>query len=213
MKKIFLFSFVIFISLSQAQTNLFTDFDFVVLGGINSINAKNIGPSLIIEARTNLTQNLFLKASTGFSKIYKEENYLVKTYSEREFLEERRFFTSEYDVKEKTFDIIPFSVGLQYSLKINRFSPYILSDFTYNDIETKIIQSNNISRSYSNYEDVPVDFRVKHKENFIYNSLSISLGVGTKYTLINDLCLDFRYFYNHYFQIKDTHQFMVGLSL
>lgn len=212
MKKLLLLSLVIFLSNGFAQTNLFSSFDFVVLGGINSISAKTLGSSLIIETRTNLTQNLFVKASLGFSKIYKEEDYSVKTYREGEFLGEKRFFVSKYDVKEKTFDVIPFSIGVQYIFKFNEFSPYIMSDLTYNEIGTKIIQSNSFNWSYSNFEDVPIDYRVKHKEDIKNSSLSIALGLGTKYNLINDLSLDVRYFYNYYFQIVGNHQFMIGLS-
>lgn len=204
--------FLSLVSISFAQNKIFTDNDFVVLGGINSNKLNTVGASLTIEARTNLLENFFGKISVGFYKAYSEENYLVKTYEES-VLDENKFFTKYYFVNEKSYDVIPISLGFQYMIFTEPISPYLLTEIAYNIIGTKILFDNVVRNGvYDSYEQIPAEYSIKHKEDIKNSSISFGVGIGTKINLVKSLALDCRYVYLIDNKIINTHQLQLGFS-
>jgi hypothetical protein len=217
MKKIFVllfvFSFNILFSQDQGDQTAFPKFSYGIYSGINFSADSEIGGIFLIELKANLITDLNLNASLGYSKSFKSESYTVKTYSSP-IINGTTFYNAEqYDVNEKGYGVIPFSLGFQYTFKNQTISPYLLFELSYNlIIDSKIYRSPGFSFSYSSFEAMPDDYKTKHIETFPSTTHGIILGVGAIYKISSKLYLDLRYFYKYDSGIVNTHQLIVGVS-
>jgi opacity protein-like surface antigen len=217
MKKILVILFIFSINnlFAQDQDNPapFPRYSFGVYSGINFGNISESGGTLLIEVKTNLMSNFNIKLSTGYSKSFMHESYTVKTYSMATIDGTQFYLANQYDVNEKGYDVFPISLGFQYVYKNKTFSPYLLIDFNYNLIDTKIYSSPGSTWTYDSFNSLPADFKTKHFEVLPNSSYGIMFGVGTIYQLSARLNLDLRYYYKIDSKIINTHQLIVGISL
>ena len=190
---------------------IFSTFNLGVLGGINFSNYNNAGPSLIIEGTTNIISNFNLKLSLGYSRSYQLYSYHVNTYSITNIEGIETYQADSYDVNKKGYDIIPFSIGVQYIFNLSFFSPYALFELAYNSVGTKIYKSNISTRSYYSFDELPDDYKTKNTETFVDRSYKIGIGIGTSYKLNSAINLDVRYLYQFDHDLFNTHQLLVGL--
>lgn len=180
-------------------------------GGINFKSLSEIGSSLIIEGKTSLTSNLDLKISIGYSRTYMPVSYHVNTYANRSIQGTNIWEAISYDVNKKGYDIIPFSIGLQYFITESIISPYLLSEFSYNSIATKVYKSSELHRQFYSFDELPDEYKIKHAETIINSSSKFGIGMGATYRLTGALDLDIRYIYQFDNTIINTNQILVGI--
>ena len=217
MKKIlvilFIFSICYIFPQDQDNPASFSHYTFGLYSGINFGNISETGGTILFEVKTNLMLNLNLKFSAGYSKSFMPESYTVKTYFTTVIEGTQYYMANQYDVNKKGYDVFPFSVGFQYIYRNKSLSPYLLIDFNYNLINTKIYSSPGFAWTYDSFNSLPDDFKTKHIENLPINSYGVMFGIGTIYQLSARLNLDLRYYYKIDSKIINTHQILLGISL
>jgi len=219
MKKLVIF--LLFISsgniLSQVpdRSKIFSSFNFEILGGINFGNIQYIGPSLIIEGKTNINSNLNIKFSFGYSTTFKKDETKIKTYNFISIDNIEKYSTLEYTREKIEYQIIPISIGLEYFFKREKFSPYSFLEFGYNSYRFKehlLSNDHNIAGSFDSFDELPADYKNKPPAIFKTGSYKIAIGIGANYKLSSSLSLDIRYSFQYNKFLVNTHQILVGIS-
>ena len=203
-------------SFSQENNNskIFSGFHVGVLAGVNYANL--IGGSLVIEGKTNLTENLNIKLLAGYSTINKKEGYLVNTYGYVHIDSVSEFITGSYNVDKILYDVFPVSIGLEYVLLHSIFSPYFSLEAGYNFYvyHTQISNSRSgFAGSYKTYEDLPAEYKNKPPIITEASSMRLAFGLGTTYTISHSVNLDIRYVFQANKYIVNTHQILFGINL
>jgi hypothetical protein len=220
MKKIIALSLLLLSLNLFAQENtpvkMFSAFKVGALAGVNFSHLS--GGSVLLEGKINLTPDLYLTLSAGYSKINKKAGYNVKTYRHINYSWQHEILnyyeTISYDVKEINYDAFPVSLGLQYYFLHNIFSPYTLFEFGYNGVDFHQITSGvstGFPGSYSTYDQLPAMYKSKDPLFFIKNSYRIAVGAGTTYKLTRFVSLDLRYVYQFNNSLENTNQLLVGI--
>ena len=173
----------------------------------------NIRGDMLVEAKTNLTPSLNLKASAGYFTTIQPYSYTVRKYAENTITDTLPiFFASKYNLVSKNYDIFPLTLGIQYIIAHSIFSPYISIDAVYNLINATIETSPPEVWSYNSIDEVPAEFKeTQKKEELPNNSYGIILGAGTSYHISSKLNLDIRYLFKYDNKIINTHHFIVGI--
>jgi len=217
MKTLFIILSVVISYYTQAQnqkeTGPFSSIQYGVYGGANFESTSDFGGTFIIEFKSSILNQLKMQISAGYTKTTIPGKYNVKTYNKIEGENEVYYAAESYDVLAKEYGIFPISLGMQYTFLKNVISPYALVSVRYNLMDARTVRSPGHVWTYTSFDDVPVEFRTKHIEEFPDNSFSIGLGLGATYTITKALELDFRYFYNIDSEIKNTHNFVIGIIL
>ena len=217
MKKIFallwLVSFNAILAQNTNNTTPFSTFEYGAYAGINFESISEIGGAFFIEINTNLISDLKLKLSLGYSRSYMPTSYTVQTYSTIKIDTSIFYQAAKYDVSRKEYDVFPISLGLKSIFDNEFFSPYLLFDFNYNMIDTKIGRSAGYYWTYNTFDELPVEYRIEYDEVLPDNSIGIAFGFGAMYHISAHIAFDFRYFYKNDNKILDTHQIVAGISL
>jgi hypothetical protein len=194
------------------QFKMFSTFHFGVLGGTNFSTLS--GGSLIIEGKTNLTSDLNLTLSLGYSTINKKEGYVVQTYQHIVFTNYDQYATQTYTVNDINYDVFPISLGFQYIILHDVFSPYALLEGGYNFFSFHQTQSSIAiaGASYDTYGQLPAAYKGAIPLISEDNSYRIAVGVGTTYKLSRIFNLDVRYLYQYNKSIENTHQILIGFN-
>jgi opacity protein-like surface antigen len=216
MKKILFFllilSFHNLFAQGRDKTAPFSKFQTGFYGGINYNDISAIGGSFFIEEKTNLASNFDLKFSLGYTKSYLLESSTFKTYSI--FTIDTTIFynarTINYD--KKGYDVVPISLGFQYTFKLKNLSPYLLIDAGYNLMSVKLFRSSSTSMGYLSFEEIPDEFKTTQAEVLPDNSTSFSFGAGIIYPISENLNLDLRYFYKIDSEIINTQNIVLGIT-
>jgi opacity protein-like surface antigen len=214
--KLFIFIFLLLFNLncfaqSIERNSTFSKFHFGFLGGINY--STEIGPSLLIEGSTDLSPQINIKLSFGYSIIYKDEGYTVNTYRYSNFF--NLYQTETYTVDKINYYVFPISVGIDYVINLAKFSPYTLLEIGYNfyTYETSTLNwASNTGGSYETYDEIPSEFKNVAPDIPEDNSYTIALGIGTKYKLSSSIDLDLRYLYQFNKSLINTSQILIGIE-
>jgi len=187
----------------------FSTFQLGVLGGINF--SSLVGASIVIEGSTNLTSNINIKLSLGYSTVNKEEGYEVKTYQYSDFF--NIYNADSYTVDEINYTVVPISLGMEYVLSDDRISPYALVEIGYNFYNFKITKSNSRTvGQYDTYEELPLEYQNEPPDIPEDESYTIALGIGTNYKISNKFNLDIRYLYQFNISLVNTSQILIGFN-
>lgn len=217
MKKICVLLFILpsnfLLAQSKNDSIPFSNFGYGVYSGVNFESTSEIGGTFFIEINTNLISDLKLKLSLGYSRSYMPTSYIVQTYSKIKIDTSLFYQAVKYGVNRKEYDVFPISLGLKYIFDNEFFSPYLLFDFNYNMIDTKIGRSAGYYWTYNTFDELPVEYRTEYDEVLPNNSIGIAFGFGAIYHFSTNLNLDIRYFYKIDNKIIDTHQIVAGISL
>ncbi|HED08878.1 MAG TPA: hypothetical protein ENI57_12220 [Ignavibacteria bacterium] len=203
------------LSQESGKPGIFSTFNFEALGGINFTTLQYIGPSLIIEGKTNLSSNLNIKFSLGYSTTFKKDQTNVKTFSFISINNIDKYQTSAYTIEKIEYDIIPISVGIEYFFMRGKFSPYSFLEMGYNSYSIKIHTSGihyNIAGSYNSFNELPADYKNKPPAISDAESYRIAIGIGTNYKLSSSISLDLRYSFQYNKSLVNTHRILVGIS-
>lgn len=209
---LFLFTFSPIFAQEKYTSNFLTPIEWGVYGGLNSETFLEFGGTFIMEATTKISSNLNLKFSLGYYRLIKSDKYTVKTYSKPKVDTLISYFSMEYDVTKTNYDVFPLSIGLQYVLKREALSPYLLFELNYNLINMKSDKTGTIYTPYNSFDELPDEFKNAHTVKLPNESYGIILGMGTIYEITKKLNIDFRYSYKTDSKILNTHQVIVGIS-
>ncbi|MFZ5954961.1 MAG: hypothetical protein ACOYT4_00915 [Nanoarchaeota archaeon] len=203
----------IYLAQENKSSSFFSNVDVGVYGGINISNDSKTGGTFILDLKPELTHNFNMNLALGYSKSFAGASYTVKSYSINTINGIQFYYTHQYNVNEKSYDLIPLYLGVQYIFKQNTLSPYFLFNLGYNFIiDTKYFKSPTVSISYPSLEGIPNEYKTKNIEDNPSNSFGILFGLGTELNISSKLGLDIRYFYKYDTQIINTHNLIIGIT-
>ncbi len=218
MKKIFVLLIVLFSASLFAQENnnskIFSGFHVGILAGVNYSNLA--GGSIVMEGKTNLSENLNVKLSVGYSTINKRDGYFYKSYGHIKFDSVDYYVASSNYVDEIIYHVFPVSIGFEYTFLHKKFSPYILLEggINYYSFQTELSNSKSIFGGYfDTYNEVPSEYKVKPPVITEASSMRLAFGLGTTYTISRGVNLDIRYEFQSNKYIVNTHQILFGINL
>jgi opacity protein-like surface antigen len=207
------FSMNIYLAQGNNSSSLFSNVAVGIYGGINISNDSKTGGTFILDLKPELTHNFNMNLALGYSKSFAGDSYSVKSYSINTINGIQFYYAHQYNVNEKSYDIIPLYLGVQYIFKQNTLSPYFLFNLGYNFIiDTKYFKSPTVSISYPSLEDIPNEYKIKNIEDNPSNSFGILVGLGTELNISSKLGLDIRYFYKYDTKIINTHNLIIGIT-
>ncbi len=216
MKKLITLLFILSFNISFAQRepipSMFSKIHLEALAGINFNNFVDKGGSAFVELTANLIHNIDLNFSLGYTKSFKPENYNIKTYREGVVNNKNYYWTDDYYVTKKGYDIFPISLGVKYILINKIIKQYLLVRLNYNFIDVKIFRTPGYSIAYDSFEAVPEEYKEKYLESHPSHSEGIILGGGITYPLSTEISFDLRYFYKIDNKIINTHNLVIGIS-
>ncbi len=189
----------------------FSTFQLGVLGGINF--SSLVGSSIVIEGSTNLTLQVNLKLSLGYSTINKEEGYTVKTYRYSDYF--NHYQTESYTVDEINYNVVPITLGLEYVFTNDRNSPFALIEIGYNFYSFKTTKSYlkyTGGGYYDTYDELPSEFKNEAPDIPKDDSYTIAFGLGMKYKLSSRFNLYLRYAYQFNYSLVNTNQILIGFN-
>lgn len=190
-----------------------SSFRFSVLGG--AAFSSNLGGSFLIEGKTNLTQNLDIKLSVGYSYLNKDVYYSVKTYG---FLgaDQYSYRSVSYNVNKILYDVFPASLGFEYTFMHDKLSPYGHLEIGYNYFNSHLEESPSaVGEAYATtLQGLPAEYRndpprILDGKTTAYR---IAFGIGTNYKLTQNLNLDVRYVYQINKLLVNSNQLLIGLN-
>jgi len=219
MKKVaFLFFAVSFsVSLAQESYNVepFSSFRFGISAGTNFQTIKFPGSSLLLEVKTPLTNNLFLKLSGGFSQVFEDKSFDLK-YSELISIDGiERYGLNTDHVKKIEHTLFPFYAGLEYAFIDNKLSPYALLDigYAYCTSKSKIVYPRG-GTLVDTKEEIPGEYQNPvpqlRKTRSIWGA---GVGAGLKYKLSGSLEILLAYVFRYNDTIVNSHNILLGISL
>jgi hypothetical protein len=191
----------------ESSSKIFSSFETGLYGGLNFSTLSSSGPSFIIEGKTNLSANLNAKLSIGYSKLYLPDSYPVRTYWQNS---NQKYQTISYDVTKTEYSIIPITLGIEYILNHDTFSPYCLFELGYNSYTTTIHSSAWSVVNYDSYAQIPSEYKTQQNNPSEDNSYKLDLGFGLKYKLSRPISIDVRYLYQFNKVLNNANQILVG---
>ena len=218
MKKIIALSLLLLGTNLFAQENapvkMFSAFKVGALAGVNFSSFS--GGSVLLEGKINLTSNINLTLSAGYSNIKKKAGYNVLTYRHIQFNDINTFETISYNVDKINYDVFPVSLGFEYYFQHNVFSPYAHVEIGYNGVDYLEITSDNITGGagyYNTFDQLPSAYKSLDPMISKKNTYRVALGIGTTYQLTSYVNLDLRYVYQFNNSVENTNQILVGIFL
>jgi hypothetical protein len=217
MKSLFVL-FVAFFSINsfsqepEPQIN-FSAFKLGILGGMNFSTLS--GVSFILEGKTNLNSNMYIKLSAGYSTLNKEEGYNVKTYRYVSFDNYQKYSTESYNVDKVNYDVFPISIGFEYIILKDNLSPYSVFEIGYNfySYHTQISNGKSgFAGLYDTFDELPSEYKNPPPVISEDASYRIALGIGTNYKLNSAINLDVRYLYQFNKSLINTNMILVGIT-
>ncbi|MDP4196989.1 MAG: outer membrane beta-barrel protein [Bacteroidota bacterium] len=197
------------------KSAMFSKFNIEFLGGLNFSSFS--GGSFSVEGKTDLTKNLNMKFSLGYSATNKKESYNVKTNSTFTPGNTTEYITMSYNVNKTKYDLFPVSLGFEYIFVHNIYSPYCLFEIGYNYFSYQIETSEDrygAQGPFKSFEELPAEY--KNNPPAISEGKKkaqrIAIGVGTNYKLTPGINLDIRYLYQFNNLITNTNQVLLGIA-
>lgn len=192
----------------------FSRFNFGLYAGPNFSFPMQIGYLVLLEAKTNISSAVNIKASIGFTSAFEDINKMIKGY--KIFISNNINKYNAYlsDVEKYEYSIVPLSAGVEYCFQGENYSPYLFAEGGYNiytvEVHTKTAYGKG---SYNSVEEIPFDYRNKYPVVPTKDSYRLGFGIGVKIKIAKDLGLDIRYIYNANSNIINYNQILVGLSI
>jgi hypothetical protein len=206
-----LFSICLFAQENE-QVRMFSTLKVGFLAGINFSDQS--GSSFVLEGKTNIISNLNLKLSLGYSVINKNDVFTVKTYQYIVSTNHSQYEAESYTVDKINYDVFPISLGLEYFISRNVFSPYALLEAGYNYSNIHPIRSGgNISIAagyFDTFDQLPAAYKGEISTD---NPYRIAVGAGTTYKVTSYINLDIRYVFQYNKSIANTHQILLGVNI
>ncbi len=218
MKKSFvLFVLLLFGNLAAQDLepqSMFSKIYFGVLGGTNFNTLPTAGTAIGFEVKSNITSNFNAKLSIGYSTLYDDESYEIRSSGLVTFDNYSKYHTRLTIVERVRYAIVPFTLGVEYLFTKSNFSPFGLFEIGYN-LSSAIAESqvhDGIAGTFDTAEEVPVDYRQSAPALDDGSSITMGLGLGVKYKLTDRMDLNIRYVYHYNEAIINNNQILIGFT-
>jgi len=194
------------------STRAFSKFWFSANGGVNFNTIPTVGASIQLEAKTNISSNLRLKLSLGYSSIFENKQYEVKTFYKGIIDGNTIFSKYTYSVDKIEYAVIPLNVGLEYEFTGNGFSPFTLVEFGYNvnSVEEQVTKS-SYSGHFNSLDEVPDEYKSPRPKLSESSFLDFGIGAGVRQKLSKSISVGFRYVFIYNSGIPNTNELLIGV--
>lgn len=196
------------------QNSMFSKVYFGVMGGTNFNTLPTAGTAINFEVKTNITSNLNAKLSVGYSTLYDNDSYEIKSSGLVSFENYSKYHTRLTLVDRVRYSIIPFTLGIEYLLAKSKFTPFGLFEVGYNisnsTIEGKV--HDGIAGTFDTAEEVPEEYRKTAPALDDGSSITAGIGLGVKYKLTERMELNIRYVYHYNEAIINNNQVLIGFT-
>ncbi|GAB4136523.1 MAG: hypothetical protein Fur0015_08810 [Ignavibacteriales bacterium] len=206
----FLFFLVYTVNLIGQQSCFQIKDEFLL--GVNSTSKTYFGQTYSFEIKTPIFSAFILNLSAGYQKIYINRNITLNSYTK--IINQGHFDYSavSYKIKKNEYDFVPVSFGVQYNYPDKTFYPYLITAVYYNFINGKSdITETKYYGLYESLEQLPENFRTKHKESLPNHSYGVSMGVGIVKSVNANLDFDLRYLLKWDDRLGNSHHFLIGI--
>ena len=218
MKKLFVLFVVVFVSNLTAQdlsqSKMFSTFYLSVLGGTNFNTLPTAGAAFNIELKTNVSDNLNAKLSIGYSSLYDDDSYEVKSYRLVSFDNYSKYHTRLFLADRVKYSIIPVTLGAEYFFTKSKISPFGIFEVGYN-ISSSTAEGtthDGIAGTFDTVGEVPEDYRQTALGLDDGSSFNFGIGAGIKYMLTEKMDLNLRYVYRYNDSIINNNQILIGIT-
>jgi hypothetical protein len=220
MKKSIFFLIILFsLNVFAQGTNksaAFSKFHFGLYGGPNFTFPLQTGYLLQLEAGTNISSRINIKASIGFSSLFENKDNNITTYH-CFILNQTEYYRSEfYKIDKYEYAILPLSLGLEYSLTEGEYSPYLICEGGYNIYSVEVRKSGQISGAagtFGSLNQLPAQYRNEPPRVPDDTSFRIGFGLGTRISIAKGINLELKYLYNINTSLINCHQLLAGISI
>jgi opacity protein-like surface antigen len=204
----------ILIAQDLEQISMFSKVYFGVMGGTNFNTLPTAGTAINFEVKTNVTSNLNAKLSVGYSTLYDDDSYEMKSSGLVSFENYSKYHTRLTNVERVRYAIIPFTLGVEYLFTKSNLSPFGLFEIGYNlsssTREVKVYDG--IAGTFDTAEEVPEDYRQTEPALDDGSSITMGVGLGVKYKLTERMDLNIRYVYHYNEAIINNNQVLIGFT-
>ena len=104
----------ILIAQDLEQSSMFSKVYFSVMGGTNFNTLPTAGTAINLEVKSNITSNINAKLSVGYSTLYDDDSYEIKSSGLVSFENYSKYHTRLTNVERVRYAIIPFTLGVEY---------------------------------------------------------------------------------------------------
>jgi opacity protein-like surface antigen len=219
MKRYFAFLLFVVISMNisaqeNANTHMFSSLSYGMNAGINFNTIPTIGGSVLAEIKTPLTSSINLYMSTGYTEIYDNKDYTVKSYVVVNIDNETTYQTKLLKVDKVIYSVIPVYLGAEYSPINGKYSPFVTCKVGYNFSSAIAEGASYIGASgiVNIYDELPAEYKNKAPRLGDGSSFCAAIGIGMKYSLTSKINLSLSYVYQYNDSIVNTNQIMLGIS-
>src|SRR5690606_22052683 len=219
MKTVFIFFLIVFnsnlFSQDTKEAKIFSKFSFSILGGTNFNTIPTIGGSIRLEGKTNITSQIDMKLSAGFSSIFENKEYIIKTYSHFKIENIEGYRLETYTIDPIQYSVIPINFGFEYTLLENNLSPFAVFEFGYKlySSEEQIAKGIIGPDTYNNENEIPFEYRNPPPPKTVDDStIGLGLGLGIKYKISTTFELNVSYQYRYFDNIINTNQILLGVT-
>lgn len=204
----------ILIAQDLEQSSMFSKVYFAVMGGTNFNTLPTAGTAINFEVKTNVTSNINAKFSIGYSTLYDDSPYEVKTYGFVNIDDYAKYHTALIKVDRIRYSIIPLNVGAEYLITRSKLSPFALFEvgYNYSSSLTEGTTHSGIAGYYDTVDEVPEEYRETAPSIDDGSSISMGIGLGVKYRLTERMDLNIRYVYHYNEAIINNNQVLIGFT-
>ena len=216
-KSIFLFMLLLSPILSAQDFEnkpMFSEFYFGVMGGTNFNTLPTAGTAISFEVKSNITSNINAKLSVGYSTLYDDDSYEIKSSGLVSFENYSKYHTRLTIVERVRYAIIPFTLGVEYLFTKSKLSPFGLFEIGYN-LSSSIAEvkvHDGIAGTFDTAEEVPEDYHQIAPALDDGSSITMGVGLGVKYKLTERMDLNIRYVYHYNEAIINNNQVLIGFT-
>ena len=147
-----------------------------MLGGTNFNSLPTAGTAIQIEIKPNLTSNINGILSIGYSTLYDDYSYDIKSYRFVSFDGYQKFHTELLKVDKVKYTYIPIYIGAEYTFLEDNLSPFVLLEVGYN-YSSSIAEGtgiDGIAGRYDTVDEIPQEYR--NIATTLDDGSSLSLG-------------------------------------
>ncbi|MDP3442484.1 MAG: outer membrane beta-barrel protein [Ignavibacteria bacterium] len=218
MKKLFVLFILLMFGKLVAQDlelqSMFSKVYFGVLGGTSFKTLPTAGTSISFEVKSNITTSINAKISLGYSTLYDDNSYEIKSYRFVSFDNYSKYHTKLFAVDRVKYTIIPVTLGAEYFITKTKISPFALFEVGYN-FSSSVAEGmtyDGIAGAFDTIGEIPTEYRNTAPALDDGSSFSIGVGVGARYMLTDRMGLNIRYIYRYNDSIVNNNQLLIGLT-
>jgi opacity protein-like surface antigen len=217
MKNLFVLFILFVINLSAQEFEsrpLFSNFFFSVLGGTNFNTLQTAGGAIQFEVKSNISSNINTKLSIGYSVLYDDDSYELKSYRFVSFDDYAKYHTRLLKVDRVKYRIIPIAVGAEYTFLKSILHPFAVMELGYNyaTATTEGTAHEGIAGYYDTVGEIPEEYRKIAPDLDDGSSFSMGIGLGFKFMLTERMDFNIRYVYRYNESIINNSQVLFGLT-